>query len=301
MNKSVLAVCMLILLSLLSCDVNAFNEMIIKAREKYVEESKKVENLNSRDGNQEGEEGQSDIVGQHIEEGVKDVMQGVPVGPVNVDNVAIPVILNSPYYPQQEEIKIKEEDLVPSTNEEKATQEEIEKVRSVLGGSGFAQLVEDALKLKSEYEQLESSFYSTLSELQNRIGSYPRKDKTEKRQKLIQLRNQLNEGRSHIDRFRIQVDSGLDERTSSKYFFEKSQNTLKEAITKRLKSKLPRNRYLLRRGDSDLVARQARREAESALSQLESSSMKLIEAMGIKKAIEELIEDAKTVLEDLER
>ncbi|AHH06056.1 Hypothetical protein BOM_1513, partial (plasmid) [Borrelia miyamotoi FR64b] len=246
---------------------------------------------------QEGEEEQADVVEQHMEEGVKEVVQAVPV---DMNNEEIPVILSSPYYPNQEEIKIKEEDLVPSTNEEKEAQKEIEKVRSVLGVSGFAQLVEDARKLKSEYEQLESSFYGTLSELQNKIGSYPRKDRTE-RQKLIQLRNQLNEGRSHVDRFRIQVDSGLDERTSSKYFFEKAQDTLNEAIIKRLKSKLPRNRYLLRRGDSDLVARQALREAENALSQLESSSMKLIEAMGIKKEIEALIEEARSVLENLER
>ncbi|WAZ85697.1 hypothetical protein [Borrelia miyamotoi] len=41
MNKSILAVCMLILLSLLSCDINAFNEMLNKAREKYIKESKK--------------------------------------------------------------------------------------------------------------------------------------------------------------------------------------------------------------------------------------------------------------------
>ncbi|MBW6184571.1 P12 family lipoprotein [Pseudomonas aeruginosa] len=297
MKKSILAVCMLVLLSLLSCDINALNEMLNKAREKYLEESKKVKGLNSKDGNQEGEEEQADVVEQHMEEGVKEVVQAVPV---DMNNEEIPVILSSPYYPNQEEIKIKEEDLVPSTKEEKEAQKEIEKVRSVLGVSGFAQLVEDARKLKSEYEQLESSFYGTLSELQNKIGSYPRKDRTE-RQKLIQLCNQLNEGRSHVDRFRIQVDSGLDERTSSKYFFEKAQDTLNEAIIKRLKSKLPRNRYLLRRGDSDLVARQALREAENALSQLESSSIKLIEAMGIKKEIEALIEEARSVLENLER
>ncbi|QTL84341.1 P12 family lipoprotein [Borrelia miyamotoi] len=300
MNKSVLAVCMLILLSLLSCDVNAFNEMIIKAREKYVEESKKVENLNSRDGNQEGEEGQSDIVGQHIEEGVKDVMQGVPVGPVNVDNVAIPVILNSPYYPQQEEIKIKEEDLVPSTNEEKEAQKEIEKAERVFQDSEFVKLTEEQIRgLKSEYEQLESSFYSTLSELRNKIGSYPR-DNRRKRQEVTRFQRELNDRRFNVERLITQVDSGLYELGSAELFFNKAKGTLKEGITKRLRNKR-RNSWGSRRGDSDLVARQARREAESALSQLESSSMKLIEAMGIKKAIEELIEDAKTVLEDLER
>ncbi|WAZ71386.1 P12 family lipoprotein (plasmid) [Borrelia miyamotoi] len=130
------------------------------------------------------------------------------------------------------------------------------------------------------------------------MGSYPRKDKTE-RQKLIQLLNQLNKERSHVDMFRIQVDSGLYEIASSKSFFEKSQDTLKEAIIKRLKNK--RRSYWSRKVDSDLIARQALREAENALSQLESSSIKLIEAMGIKKEIEALIEEARSVLENLER
>ncbi|ATQ20434.1 P12 family lipoprotein (plasmid) [Borrelia miyamotoi] len=296
MKKNILAVCILILLSLLSCDINALNEMLNKAREKYLEESKKVKSLNSKDGNQEGEEEQADVVEQHMEEGIKDVVQGVPV---DMNNEEIPVILSSPYYPNQEEIKIKEEDLVPSTNEEKEAQKEIEKAERVFQDSEFVKLTEkQLLGLESEDEQLESSFYSTLSELQNKIGSYPRKDKTE-RQKLIQLLNQLNKERSHVDMFRIQVDSGLYEIASSKSFFEKSQDTLKEAIIKRLKNK--RRSYWSRKVDSDLIARQALREAENALSQLESSSIKLIEAMGIKKEIEALIEEARSVLENLER
>ncbi|WEG86194.1 P12 family lipoprotein [Borrelia miyamotoi] len=165
MNKS-----MLILLSLLSCDINALNEMLIKAREKYLKESKKVEDVNSKDGNQESEEAQEgevveqvDGAAQHMGKGVKEVLQVVSVVPVNVDNAEIPVILNSPYYPYQEEIK-KEEDLILSTKEEKEAQEEIEKVKSVLGGSEFAQLVEKERKFKSEYKQLESSFYDTDSQ-----------------------------------------------------------------------------------------------------------------------------------------
>ncbi|AOW96219.1 P12 family lipoprotein [Borrelia miyamotoi] len=304
MKKSILAICMLILLSLLSCDINVLNEMLIKAREKYVEESKKAEDLNSKDGNQEGEEGQAgavdqeDIVGQHFEERVKQVMQAVLV---DADNAEIPVILHSPYYPQQEEIvKIEEKDLIPSTNEEKEAQAEIDNVKSALGDSGFAQLIEKAHKLKDECEQLESSFYDTLLDLNNKIRSYSVNNKR-KGQKLIQVRNQLNEERSHIDRLRNQVDSGLYERTSSKYFFEKSQETLKEAITERLKNVL---RSSFRRVNNYLLiqlSRQARRNAENALSQLESSSAKLNEAMGIKKEIEVLIEEAKSVLVSFER
>lgn len=78
-------------------------------------------------------------------------MQAVPV---DADNAEIPVILNSPYYPQQEEIvKIEEKDLIPSTNEEIEAQEEIDNVKSVLGYSGFAQLIEKERKLKNECEQ----------------------------------------------------------------------------------------------------------------------------------------------------
>ncbi|WAZ71429.1 P12 family lipoprotein (plasmid) [Borrelia miyamotoi] len=285
MNKSVLALCMLILLSLLSCDINALNEMLIKAREKYLKESKKVEDVNSKDGNQESEEAQEgevveqvDGAAQHMGKGVKEVLQVVSVVPVNVDNAEIPVILNSPYYPYREEIKIREEDLVLSTKEEKEAQEEIEKVKSVLGGSEFAQLVEEERKFKSEYKQLESSFYGTLSELQNKIGSYS--GKTE-RQKLIQLSNQFKEKRADIDELNIQLESGLSERTSARYFFEQAKETLKEAITERLKNK--RRNYWSRKVDSDLLVKKSQSEAENALSQLESSSFKIGEAMERKK------------------
>ncbi|WP_418906320.1 P12 family lipoprotein (plasmid) [Borreliella tanukii] len=111
--------------------------------------------------------------------------------------------------------------MVLNTNEEKEAEKAISDVKSVLAGfEFFAKLVLDAGKLKSEYEQLESSFYDTLSELQNKIRSYPRNNE---RQRLIQLRNQLNGARFHVDRFRIQVDSGLNERISSKSLFDKSQ------------------------------------------------------------------------------
>ncbi|QFP42478.1 P12 family lipoprotein (plasmid) [Borrelia miyamotoi] len=302
MNKSVLAICMLILLSLLSCDINALNEMLNKAREKYVEESKKVEVLNSKDGNQEGEEEQEgeveqvDGAAQHMEEGVKEVVQGVPVVPVNVDVAGIPVILNSSYYPYPKEIKIKEEDLVPNTKEEKEAQEEIEKLKSVLDGSEFAILVGDERKLKSEYEQLESSFYGTFSELQNKIGSYS--GKTE-RQKLIQLSNQFKEKRDDVDELNIQLESGLDERTSARYFFEQAKKTLKEAITERLKNK--RRNYWSRKVDSDLLVKKSRSEAKNALSQLESSSSKIGKAMGRKKEIEKFIQEVSSILVDFRR
>ncbi|WP_330730345.1 hypothetical protein [Borrelia turicatae] len=70
MNRSILSVCMLTLLCLLSCDINALNELLDKAREKFLEENKKVEDLKSRERNQEIKEEQVDIV-VRIEEGVE--------------------------------------------------------------------------------------------------------------------------------------------------------------------------------------------------------------------------------------
>ncbi|UPA14313.1 hypothetical protein [Borrelia turicatae] len=70
MKRSILSVCMLTLLCLLSCDINALNELLDKAREKFLEENKKVEDLKSRERNQEIKEEQVDIV-VRIEEGVE--------------------------------------------------------------------------------------------------------------------------------------------------------------------------------------------------------------------------------------
>ncbi|WP_456061770.1 hypothetical protein [Borrelia persica] len=42
---------------------------------------------------------------------------------------------------------------MPSTNKEKEAQAKIDKVKIALGNYAFVQLIEDARKLKSEYEQ----------------------------------------------------------------------------------------------------------------------------------------------------
>ncbi|KEO61953.1 P12 family lipoprotein [Borreliella garinii] len=64
------------------------------------------------------------------------------------------MIFNHPYYPQKE-IEIKEEDLVPITNEEKKADKAI-----INGNFEFAKLVDDEHKFKNDYEQIESSFYT---------------------------------------------------------------------------------------------------------------------------------------------
>ncbi|UPA15696.1 hypothetical protein [Borrelia turicatae] len=64
MKRSILSVCVLVLLFFLSCDINALNELLGKAREKFLEENTNVEDLKSREKNQEvGEERVDDIDG----------------------------------------------------------------------------------------------------------------------------------------------------------------------------------------------------------------------------------------------
>ncbi|UPA12744.1 P12 family lipoprotein [Borrelia venezuelensis] len=302
MKRSILSVCMLALLCLLSCDMNALNDLLNEVREKVLDESKDNKDLNHKQENQEQKEVVIDLLEEEVE-----IQQDMEVKPVNAEFEVFRQVYS--YYPQEEVIKIEEKDLVPSTEFEKEAQREIEKAESVFQDSEFAKLTgEQVLGLKNEYEQLKTSFYDIFSELnnkiQNKIERYFRRNKRQinriQIQKLIQSYNQLNEERSNIDRLMIQVDSGLDELGSAKLFFNKAKVTLKEGITERLINK-HRNYWRSRRGESDLVSRQARREAENALSQLESSSIKLIEAKVIKKEIEELIEQAKTVLENFAR
>ncbi|AHH14674.1 Hypothetical protein BHW_0015101 (plasmid) [Borrelia hermsii MTW] len=283
-KKSILAVCMLTLLCLLSCDIDALNELLIKAREKFSDENKNIEGSGH---NQEDKEEQLDVVKNMEERGVRQVVQGDPVASVND---AIPVL----QYPQQETIEIGGKDLIPSTKKEKEAEAEIEKVKSALGNYEFAKLIEDACKLKGEYEQLESSFYDILSDLQRKTNSYPRKSRIE-RQNLIQLQNKLKIN-LELERLINQVEEGLNELQSAKFFFEKAQGTLKEAIAERLKNAL---RPSFRRVANYLLvqlSREAQRYAGNSLGQLESSSIKLNEANAKKKEIEELIEEAKSSL-----
>ncbi|ASJ27805.1 P12 family lipoprotein [Borrelia turicatae] len=294
MKKSTLVVCMLILLCLLSCDINAFNELLDKTRERFLEGNKLEENKEC----EKEQEGQLDVLKNKLEGGVQQVVQEKPLAPVNN---AIPVFKYPqqvyPYY-VQEEIDIKEEDITPNTKYEKAAQAEIEKIKRALGDYEFDQLIEDALKLKNECDRLESSFYGALSELNNKIGSYPR-DNNGKRQKLIQFRDQLNGKRFDINRLTSRIGGELlSELSSAMVFFDLAQKTLKESITERLKNKY--KSYRLSR-NSDFLAQKSRSDAENSLEQLESSVPKLNESKGKKKEIEELVQGAKSFLRSLHR
>ncbi|UPA17323.1 hypothetical protein bcCo53_001506 (plasmid) [Borrelia coriaceae] len=61
MKKSIVAICMLTLMCLFSCDINFLNELLGKARDKFLEKNEAEKNLNSKEGNQEGKENQVDV------------------------------------------------------------------------------------------------------------------------------------------------------------------------------------------------------------------------------------------------
>ncbi|WP_419253636.1 P12 family lipoprotein [Borreliella afzelii] len=298
MKKNILAKYILILVSLLSCNISDPNELGNKKTEKkegggvlgFIE---KIQ--------EESIEG----VKQHIEKREKQTMQTASIKPVNVNR-------NFLYYPQ-EEIAIKEGALIPSTNEEKRVDKAISD-----GRLEFDKLVYDENKLKNEFEQLESSFnnvYDKILKLKDAIQTEAHivgrinhiiKTRPEKREyqnrvrqnqseerALINLFNQLLEKRGDIEELHTQLDSGLSERASAKYFFEQSQKTLKDAITQRVKSE---HRSWSRRTYGGNLTRKANREIDNALEQLKTSSSKIIKAMEIKERIEQLLQEVKSFL-----
>ncbi len=112
------------------------------------------------------------------------MVQAASVAPINVER-------NFPYY-LQEEIEIKEEELVPNTDEEKKAEKAISN-----GSFEFAKLVDDENKLKNESAQLESSFnnvYKEILELADliqaevhvagRINSYIKKERPLKKKNI---------------------------------------------------------------------------------------------------------------------
>lgn len=284
MKKNISEIYMLMLLILLSCNTSPLDELISKARRKFVVKKENKEDLDFIKKTQKSRK----VVEQYMEGREKQIVPTIPIESVSVEDL---VIFNHPYYPQKE-IEIKEEDLVPITDEEKKADKAI-----IDGNFEFAKLVDDEHKLKNGYEQLESSFdtvYNTILELKNKVvESYPMHNKKE-RQEPIQLQNQLNDRKADIEELRIKLESELNERISAKYFFKQAQKTLKEAITERLKNKY--KRCWSKKIDSNFLAKQAQNEAENALNQLETSSIKIVEVMGRKKEIEKLIQETNSVL-----
>ncbi|EEF83102.1 P12 family lipoprotein [Borreliella burgdorferi] len=302
MKKKKLSIYMIMLISLLSCNTSDPNELTRKKmQDKNVKILGFLEKIQADN---------KEIVEKHIEKKEKQMVQAASVAPINVER-------NFPYY-LQEEIEIKEEELVPNTDEEKKAEKAISN-----GSFEFAKLVDDENKLKNESVQLESSFnnvYKEILELADliqaevhvagRINSYIKKRKTTKekeykkreiknkieKQALIKLFNQLLEKRGDIENLHTQLNSGLSERASAKYFFEKAKETLKAAITERLNNKRKNRPWWARRTHSNLAI-QAKNEAEDALNQLSTSSFRILEAMKIKEDVKQLLEEVKSFLD----
>nr|WP_242423330.1 P12 family lipoprotein [Borreliella bissettiae] len=58
---------------------------------------------------------------------------------------------------------------------------------------------------------------------------------------------------------------------------------------------------MVKKKNSNLLAKKARNEAESTLRQLETSSIAIGQIMGRKKEVEELIQEAKSVLANFKK
>ncbi|WKC87627.1 P12 family lipoprotein [Borreliella japonica] len=238
-----------------------------------------------------------------MKEKTKQIIQAVSIEPVNIKNK---MVLKPTYY-SQEETEIKEEYLVPSTDEEKEAEKAINNVKNMFIGNEFSKLVDDGYKLKNEYDQLESSFYDVYIALKNKVGSKIKNGRTNswsgylrqnirsnkiERHKLIQLINQLNEKRADVDELRNKLEIGIDERIFAKCFFEQAQEALKKAIIERLK-----NKSIKLYPKRNNLAKEAQNKVKNALDQLETSSSKISEAIGRKKEIEKLIQEARSILE----
>ncbi|AHH11662.1 hypothetical protein [Borrelia coriaceae] len=62
MKKSIVAICILTLMCLFSCDINFLNELLGKARDKFLEENNEVEDLDFGRGNLESKKEKADVV-----------------------------------------------------------------------------------------------------------------------------------------------------------------------------------------------------------------------------------------------
>lgn len=304
MKKNMLATYILMLVSLLSCNVSDPNTNKL--------ENKKTEKKGDQGGVVQGfmekiqEEG-VEAIEQHMEERERQIMQTVSVQPVDVNRIL--------YYPQKE-IEIKEEALIPSTDEEKKVDKAISD-----GRLEFDKSVYNENELKSESNQLESNFdavYNEILKLKDAMQEEKRivrrinqiiKNKSEEieyqvrvrqnnldNHKLTHLFNQLLEKRKDIEELHTQLDSGLSERASAKSFFEQSQKTLKDAITERLKKKHSRMHWWSRTSYGGNLTEKANHEVDNALEQLKTSSSKIVKAIEIKERVKQLLEEVKNFL-----
>lgn len=303
MKKNMLATYILMLVSLLSCNISDPNTNKL--------ENKKTEKKGDQGGVVQGfmekiqEEG-VEAIAQHMEERERQIMQTVSAQPVDVNRILY----------SQKEIEIKEEALIPSTDEEKKVDKAISD-----GRLEFDKSVYNENELKSESKQLESNFdavYDEILKLKDAMQEEKRivrrinqiiKNKSEEREYQVRVRqnnldnhalthlfNQLLEKRKDIEELHTQLDSGLSERASAKSFFEQSQKTLKDAITERLKKKHSIRPWWSRTSYGGNLTEKANHEIDNALEQLKTSSSKIVKAIEIKERVKQLLEEVKNFL-----
>ncbi|WP_367773922.1 P12 family lipoprotein [Borreliella burgdorferi] len=211
-----------------------------------------------------------------------------PKNKANIPNISI-------VHTQKKEIK--EEDLIPSTNEEKEADEAIKYLEeNILQNSKFSELIREVRVLKDEYALINSDFYDIIEKIHNKKTSLMEnyKNNRDKINKLTLLQNNLKIN-IELEQLINMIDIAENEIRSAAFFFDTAQKRLKESIIKRLESKNNRSYYALE------LSRQALSDARSALSSLESFAFKRDEPMVRKKKIKELIKHAKTVLESLNK
>ncbi len=211
-----------------------------------------------------------------------------PKNKANIPNISI-------VHTQKKEIK--EEDLIPSTNEEKEADEAIKYLEeNILQNSKFSELIREVRVLKDEYALINADFYDVIEKIHNKKTSLMEnyKNNRDKINKLTLLQNNLKIN-IELEQLINMIDIAENEIRSAAFFFDTAQKRLKESIIKRLESKNNRSYYALE------LSRQALSDARSALSSLESFAFKRAEPMVRKKKIKELIKHAKTVLESLNK
>ncbi len=211
-----------------------------------------------------------------------------PKNKANIPNISIA---------HTEKKEIKEEDLIPSTNEEKEADEAIKYLEeNILQNSKFSELIREVRVLKDEYALINSDFYDVIEKIHNKKTSLMEnyKNNRDKINKLTLLQNNLKIN-IELEQLINMIDIAENEIRSAAFFFDTAQKRLKESIIKRLESKNNRSYYALE------LSRQALSDARSALSSLESFAFKRAEPMVRKKKIKELIKHAKTVLESLNK
>ncbi|WP_215538289.1 P12 family lipoprotein, partial [Borreliella bavariensis] len=183
----------------------------------------------------------------------------------------------------------KKEDFFPSTKEEKKADKAIKDIENLIRDSGFPELIKNMCSLKHEYTLIRNDFYDVITKIENKKISLMKNyhNNRNKIRELVQLQNNL-QIREELDEIRVYIDIAEQEIRSAALFFDEAKESLKEGIIKRLEKS--ENRA------ASQLSKQALNKAEDALKNLETSSSKKGEAMGRRRFIKELIEQAKTAL-----